>query len=392
MKILWLASWYPSKLKPFDGDFISRHAKAASYYNDIYLVHIVKDLSGTVTRSHKVQYKKEGRLTEIIIYYYSPFSRLIGKLISEWKYRYLFKKQINELLKQEGKPDIVHLHIGMKAGTIAQWVARKYNIPYLLTEHWTGFLPEAKPSFKNLPLYFQSRYRNIIKNASSISVVSKYLENNIKNIYPNENTVIIPNVLDTSLFKPGHKNVSNRIKFIHISNLTFQKNVESIIDAINILVDEGCDIQLDIIGPENIKLITKSISLGLIDNIKFHSEKPQADLIAFINQADAMILYSRYETFGCVAIEANGCGVPVIASDIPVLHEIIKEGFNGEFSPPDNPSSLASTLKKFISTMHNFNREEISTHAHKTYNYSKIGKQFDNWYRKHIGASDLNDN
>src|SRR5690606_33345324 len=116
MKILWLASWYPSEIKQFDGDFISRHAKAASYYNDIYLVHVVKDIHGTITRTHKVQYKKEGRLTEFVIYYYSPFSNLIGKLISELKYKYFFKKQIKELIKKEGKPDIVHLHVGMKAG------------------------------------------------------------------------------------------------------------------------------------------------------------------------------------------------------------------------------------------------------------------------------------
>ncbi len=386
MKVLWLASWYPSDLKPFDGDFISRHAKAASFYNDIYLVHVVKDMYGTITRSHEVQFKHEGRLTEVIIYYYSPFSSLIGKLISEWKYRHFFKKHIHELIKKEGRPDIVHLHIGMKAGTIAQWISRKYKIPYLLTEHWTGFLPEAKPSFKNLPLYFQTRYRNVIKNASSMSVVSKYLDNNIKNIYPNKNTVIIPNVLDTTLFKPGNKDVSDTIKFIHISNLTFQKNVENIIDAVKILISEGCDVQLDIIGPKNTKLINKSSSLGLIKNIKFHCEKPQADLITFLNQADAMILYSRYETFGCVAIEANGCGIPVIASDIPVLHEIIKAGFNGEFSPPNDPSSLASTLKKFISTRHDFNRNEISNHTHKLYNYSKIGKQFDSWYKIHIST------
>src|SRR5690606_15441560 len=193
----------------------------------------VKDIHGTITRTHKVQYKKEGRLTEFVIYYYSPFSNLIGKLISELKYKYFFKKQIKELIKKEGKPDIVHLHVGMKAGIIAKWIYKEYNIPYLLTEHWTGFLSEAKPSLNDLSLYFQIRYRNIIKNASSISVVSKHLDKNIKNFYPNISTVIIPNVLDVSLFKPEKKEVSEKIKFIHISNLTYQKNAENIIDAVS---------------------------------------------------------------------------------------------------------------------------------------------------------------
>src|SRR5690606_1489381 len=123
--------------------------------------------------------------------------------------------------------------------------------------------------------------------------------------------------------------------------------------------------------------------------IKFHSEKPQADLIPFINQADAMILYSWYETFGCVVIEANGCGVPVIASNIPVLHEIINEEFNGLFAPPGNPSSLASILKKFISTRHHFKRQEISNFTDQLYNYPKIGKQFDSWYRNHLGINEF---
>ena len=41
--VLWLPSWYPNKLAPFDGDFIQRHAKAAALYNDILVIYAVPD-------------------------------------------------------------------------------------------------------------------------------------------------------------------------------------------------------------------------------------------------------------------------------------------------------------------------------------------------------------
>ena len=43
MKALWLVSWYPDKISPFNGDFIKRHAEAVSLYDDVHVIYVTKD-------------------------------------------------------------------------------------------------------------------------------------------------------------------------------------------------------------------------------------------------------------------------------------------------------------------------------------------------------------
>ena len=49
-EILWLPSWYPNKLAPFEGDFIQRHAQAAALYNKIYVIKVVADDRAMITK------------------------------------------------------------------------------------------------------------------------------------------------------------------------------------------------------------------------------------------------------------------------------------------------------------------------------------------------------
>jgi hypothetical protein len=84
-KILWLVSWYPNKLLPYNGDFIKRHAEAVSLYEDVYLIYVVRDVSGTITKDVLIEKSTNGGLTEKIIYYYTPSTgiSMFDKFFSE---------------------------------------------------------------------------------------------------------------------------------------------------------------------------------------------------------------------------------------------------------------------------------------------------------------------
>lgn len=95
-----------------------------------------------------------------------------------------------------------------------------------------------------------------------------------------------------------------------------------------------------------------------------------------------MILYSRFETFGCVLIEANACGIPVIVSNLQVFHEIVDEGVNGVFVEGENPAALAEKLKQFILQMNTFDKTAIARFTAEKYNYKRVGQQFLDFYKK----------
>jgi glycosyltransferase involved in cell wall biosynthesis len=69
-------------------------------------------------------------------------------------------------------------------------------------------------------------------------------------------------------------------------------------------------------------------------------------------------------------------------SDIKVFHELVAEGVNGIFVQPENASALVEKLKTFISEKNNFNKSAIAAVTAEKYNFERIGKQFDDLYKK----------
>lgn len=381
MKILWLVSWYPSKVEPFAGDFIQRHAQAASLYHDIHVIHVVRDAKGEFTKDVRIEESQRGRLHERIIYYYSPFySSVAGKFFSQLKYNRLFAKSIDQYVREQGRPDGIHVHVGMKAGLMAMRMLRREKFPYVVTEHWTGFLPEAKDRIGNMPSYMQNAWKLVLKKAAGISAVSGRLAQQLRSFSGKEKIMVIPNVVNTDLFFPVSQKEKQLTRFIHISGLDHQKNPEAILKALAIVKTRTGSFHLDVFGPERRDVSDLVKKLGLENHTRMHGEVPQKELAPYLQQSDALILYSRYETFGCVVIEANACGVPVIASDIPVMHELLEEDRNGFFVTGDDSQALADKLVWFIENRPRHDANMIAKECSEKYSYNVVGRQFSNWY------------
>jgi glycosyltransferase involved in cell wall biosynthesis len=392
MRILWLASWYPSILNPLNGDFIKRHAQAASLYNDIDVIFVEKDSEGTVARNVHIEETHTKRLTEKIIYYHYPDkSSFVDKLRSTHIYKQCFKDAIEEYITKHGKPGLVHLHVTMKAGIIARWIKNKYEIPYVLTEHWAGYLPEAEDKLSNYPLYYRILVRRIFENAAAVSVVSKYLGEHIKSFRKDKSYTVIPNVVDTTIFKPAHREDMDIIRFVHISRLDHQKNPEAILRAFAIVQKTFTRFRLDVFGPDNPGLKKLALELGLNQYVNFCPEVSQPELCRFLQQSHALLLYSRFETFGCVIIEANACGIPVIVSGLEVFRGLVEEGVNGVVAGGNNPAVLSEKILWFMQNIRAFDSQVIATGAITKYSYPVVGKQFHDWYemilKKETGVS-----
>ena len=384
MKIMWLPSWYPSGIDAFEGDFIQRHAEAASLHLDIHVIYVVRDKYGKLTKDVLISETVKDRLTETIIYYYVPGkrTRLFEKFLSERKYRKIYKEAILKSIKENTLPSLVHVHVGMKAGVIALWLKKKYGIPYLVTEHWTGFLEEAKPNFKTLPMHTRFIWNQVLKHSAGVSAVSNYLKNAITKLFGHINVRVIPNVVNTKIFFQKSDNSQTQPFFIHISSLEPYKKPELILQAFKIVRETFPGAKLEIFGAKDEKIYEVINELRLNNNVVVNKEEPQAILAEHIRNSCALILYSKYETFGCVIIEANACGIPVIVSDLRVFHETVKEGFNGIFALPGNPEKLAAGMLDLIEKRVVFNAENIASLATSFYSYPVVGKQFSDWYKE----------
>ena len=225
MKAVWLVSWYPNKLSPYDGDFIKRHAEATSLFEDLNVIFLKKDEKGLLTKTVLVEENQSGRLHETIIYYHVPKRfALLDKIFSATRYRRLYQQAINNYLEKNGRPGIIHVHVGMKAGLAALWLSKKIDVPIVLTEHWTGFLKEADDRFEQLPGYYQRAWKKVASAAQSISLVSDHLLKSWSSFMPGKNLRVIPNVVNTSIFNYQPTTGISKARFMHISVLDERKN------------------------------------------------------------------------------------------------------------------------------------------------------------------------
>lgn len=381
-KILWLASWYPNKLKSFDGDFIQRHAKAVSLFQKITVIHIKKDEDGVLTKNVLETFSSSGNLKEIIIYYYPVKTgfKLLDKFLSHLKYDRVYKGTFKKYLKSQGQPDLVHVHVAMKAGLQALYLKKRYAIPYVLTEHWSGYYPDAEETVFNLGWFFTHYSRRILSNAMLVLPVADYLGKAI-NSFQKINYAIVPNVVDISAFFYEKKSIK-KFRFLHVSSMIKLKNPEGILRAAKFLYDEGCEFELIMIGSKDGQLLNLAEQLGLNDNVVFfNDEMPYEQIANEMRLSSAFILFSRYESLPCVILEALCCGVPAISSDVGGIKEVIDDS-NGLLVQQGEVIQLKDAMKKLIKEYEKFDGKKISEMAAVKFAYEVVGKRIIDIYNQ----------
>lgn len=383
MKVIWLASWYPNKIIPLEGDFIQRHARAVSAYIPITVIYVAQYGEKVPIREDKIEKRESNNLTEIVIYFRfsaTGFS-ILDKAIYNWKYYSVYKKYIKQFFFEHGTPDLVHVHVPMKAGIIAQWIKRKWNIPYIVSEHSATYVKGAADAFNNRSVYFRKAVSSIFKKASQVTSVSNHDGNILLHKFSLNKVSVIHNVVDTNYFflKPY---IPSKFRFIHISVMNYQKNAEGILNACALLKNVHANWEIEFIGQNpSSEILRKIHDLQLDENIIFSGEMSNIEVAEHMKKASALVLFSRYENFPCVIIEALCCGLPVIATNVGGIPEAVNEA-NGIIVPSENEDALASAMYNMVTQYSMYNRNEIADEARNKYAYQKIGKQFFELYKE----------
>jgi glycosyltransferase involved in cell wall biosynthesis len=376
-KILWLCSWYPSEADPFNGDFVQRHAKAAALFNDIHVIHVGG--SATINAQVGSLIQKEN-LTEHVIVYKSK-KGIIGRFYNHLLWRKLFKQAVEDYINENGKPDLVHVHVPVKAGLIALWVKRKYNILYLVTEHWAIYHSENRNNLSKRSRLFKQVLKSIIKNSALLTPVSDNLGGLInKNVYAKPYKVI-PNTVNTDFFNYNNQQPPvEKFRFIHVSNLTYQKNAETIVQVFAKLASEMRNIELVIAGPASTGFAESVSSTGLLNqSIWLMGEISYEQVAEEMKRSHALILFSRYENLPCVVVEALCCGLPVISTPVGGIPEHLNRE-NSILVESENTNQLADAIIDMVNNYSRFNRKQIATSGQNKFSFPAIGKRLTELY------------
>jgi glycosyltransferase involved in cell wall biosynthesis len=386
-RVLWLSSWYPNAVDPFTGDFIKRQAEALSLIQPLKIVFAGKYPS--------VPEKQPGSITEVFpnlqeyILYYPSTSKdnIVSRVRSVITYFRRHSDFIRQLKHKNELPDIVHVQVAFKAGLIALYLKWKYKIPYVLTEHWSGYYQQAKDSLFRRSFLEKYVTRLIIKHAAVLITVSKALGDQIQQYWLDIPYRKIPNVVNTRLFYPQESKTAGRFRFIHISTLRYPKNPEGILRAFIALIQEAVDSELVFVGPANPGLEKMILDAGLpLNAIRCTGEISYEQVGIELRNSSALILFSFYENMPCVMLESLCSGIPVIASRVGGIPEVIGNE-NGILVNAGDEKELLEAMRTMIHKAHFYDQEKIRERAATCFSYEAVGREILAVYDNVLGHS-----
>lgn len=380
LNVLWLCSWYPTRVSPSNGDFVERHAIATSSFVKLTILCVEKDASLPPQTVQAEKTEEHGFTVYRVFYGGSGKGGMMERLFSFRQYRRLQKQFYRQIEQERGRPDIVHVHVAMKAGLLAGWLKQKEGIPYVVTEHWTGYYPQSEPGIYTSHWLLRSATKRILQNASRFLPVSKALGETIARHFTDIPYQAVPNVVDTSKFY-YKDNAKSRFRFVHVSYMNFQKNPEGILQAAAMLKERGLDFELQMTGNRVESLSAMAEELGLLHtHVFFEDAIPYESVATRMEDAHAFLLFSRFENLPCVILEALCCGLPVISTKVGGVEEVINPG-NGILVDNGSVTQLADAMQKMIEGYDRYDRKQISVTAIQQFNYDTIGQTHLNIYR-----------
>jgi len=375
LKILFLPSrsWYPSEANPTAAVFVREHAKAVALYNDVIVLYAHFGTDRSIMKPFQVSDQIEDgiRTIRIVCQWKVPLTNF---LLYYWAIFACFRK----LLKEGWRPDIIHAHV-FPAGLPAWLLSRVFKVPFLITEHWTGFLRGK------LTIINQIKARFVMKRANYILPVSAHLGQHLEAYGIKGRVKVIPNAVNTEIFYPStsqNKGRKEGKKILSVTALRPQKGVPFLLEALSRVKEERRDFVLDIVGdgPNRSEYEGLAKELGLGGIVRFHGPKPREEVARLVRSCDFFVQASLWETFGVVYVEAMACGKPVIACDIGGPNEIITPD-TGILVPPGNTEALSEAMEYMLDNHTNYSPEKIAQYARERFSYETIGELLSEVYQ-----------
>ena len=339
MHILLLPSWYATKQAPMNGSFFREQAIALAKHSEhrVSLLAVVSDVEGA---AYTEEYDDQGVHTIVC-----HFRAIRG--LGLWQTRRhalrLFRRYFaNDL------PSLLHVH-SFSACDYARRISRRYDIPYVVTEHSSVFARGL----------VTGRRRRLavsgFRHAARVLAVSNGLALRLSLFFPGPVTVV-PNMVNDTFFSPESTSPDpDGFRFISVGYLNKNKGMDRLIESFAPVARVHPETRLILCGggEEEPSLKRQASDRGIASRIAFLGTVDREEIARQLSGSHAFVLASRTETFGVAAIEALACGKPVIMTDTDAAKTIVHEG-NGYVVPVDDAAALSEAMERMIAEYDRF--------------------------------------
>jgi len=373
--ILHIPRWFPHKGDAMLGLFVKNQILSLEpeYLNTVLFIHFV-DRQDTIF-SIETDSDEKIRTINVFIRKAAKSGGLLNNAINACRYFRASMIGYRLISKQYGRPDLCHVHVLTRTGLPALWLRFFHGIPYIVSEHWSRYIPDNKAFNGRIRQYFT---RFIIKKSSALVCVSESLHKAMKTFgLDHKNYFTIPNVVDTELFKPGSvQKPGARIQLINISCFEDQsKNISGLLEALRILVQKKVEIRLVLVGDgiDRQNLENLASDPGISEAVEFTGTLMPDELVYQLQRSDFLVQTSHYETFSTVVAESFACGIPVISTAVGIFPEVYQPD-TGVMIDSGSPDAIAEAITRAISMRGQFNGIKMRQIATNRFSKAQVGK------------------
>lgn len=252
---------------------------------------------------------------------------------------------------------ILHCHDWLVA-KVAIGLKHLFRIPLLATIHSTEYGRRKGIHSEYQRMIHQTEFW-LVNEAWRVICCSKYMAEQINQLFyiPFTRINIIPNGVNSENYSMATPSPTFKQQYAHpqeklvlyVGRLVYEKGVSVLIEAVN-RVQQRVNAKFVIVGDGYMRdrLVDQARRLKVIDKIYFTGFLDEDSVKKLYQVADVFVIPSLYEPFGIVALEGMASGVPVVASDVGGLAEIITHDQTGVLVYPDNPESLAWGITRVL--------------------------------------------
>ena len=380
MHVMFIPSWYDNNRNKVHGSFFREQAtklqesgvKVTVAYNEIWpltLIGKVKEKSGL-----SFNIEKGLRTYRYKNYNFIPKHQLMFNIFDK-----RMEKLYKEVVKKEGKVDVIHAQSSLWGGISAAYVAKKYNIPLVITEH---------SSVKRGQYVRESYYKRIVnsyKSADSIIAVGNGLKKEIEELTSRKDIKVIGNLVDLSLFNIRNiKRENDEFIFFSVAFLEGEKGLDTLIKAFSMRFNNE-KVRLVIGGDGSQRQWLEGIAKneGIENQVTFTGALSREEVAEWMNKCDAFVLPSRYETFGVVYIEALASGKPVIGTFNGGAEDIVTKDV-GILVNIDNIKELSYAMEYIRKNNKEYQHDKLRKYCTEKFSANVIIKKIINVYKEVI--------
>jgi glycosyltransferase involved in cell wall biosynthesis len=201
---------------------------------------------------------------------------------------------------------------------------------------------------------WQWLFRRIIKWTDGVVTLSTEW-NQIRSIVPACRVFCLPNAIDLMPYRQAAQERmaqgkrKRSLKILYMGYLGKAKGSFDLIEAAKQTALDGMEVSFDLVGDEltsGAKLVLRQCvdDANLNGRVRIHPPASGSEKLAFFRNADIFIYPSYHEGMPIAVLEAMACGLPIVATRVGGLPDLVVDGFNGVLAEPGRPDQLAAAL------------------------------------------------